>query len=490
MTDSVRVRFAPSPTGHLHVGGARTALFNWLFAKGTGGTYVLRIEDTDIARSTAESERAVLEDLAWLGLSWDEGPDVGGERGPYRQSERLDIYREHAERLVEEGKAFRCYCTDEELDGKRKRARAEERVPQYDGTCRNLTAEDEEALRREGRVPSVRLYGPTDDVTVSDLVRGDVEFGKEMMGDFIIMRSDGRPTYNFAVVVDDALMEITHVIRAEDHLTNTMRQIMVYEALGYDPPVFAHVSLIVDKDRSKLSKRRGATSVAEFREEGILPGALVNYLALLGWSHPEGRDVLARGELVESFSLERVSPSAAAFDEDKLLWINSHHIREEPLDTVVGLARPLVEAAGYDEPDDARFRGIVELVREGINRLTDLPREIAFFYDGRYEVEEDARGPLSGDGAAALFGALAARLEGDDGPLEADGFTAILKGVGKEQGRKGRDLYMPVRAALTGRTHGPSLGSIAALLGRERVIARLIRAAAAVARPPGGNQSA
>jgi glutamyl-tRNA synthetase len=482
MTGSTRVRFAPSPTGHLHIGGARTALFNWLFARHTGGTFILRIEDTDTARSTAESEKAVLQDLEWLGLSWDEGPGAGGDRGPYRQSERREIYREQAERLLEEGKAFRCYCTDGELEAKRKDALARGLVPQYDGTCRGISPEDEERLRSEGRPPVVRLYGPTEDIAFEDLVRGAVEFGKDMLGDFVIMRSDGRPTYNFAVVVDDALMDISHVIRAEEHLSNTMRQILVYRALGFEPPTFVHVSLIVDKDRSKLSKRRGATSVAEFREQGFLPGGIVNYLALLGWSHPEAAEILTREQLVGAFELDRVSPSPAAFDEDKLSWVNAHHIREEPLERVADLARPFAEGAGFVEADAARFAQMVDLVRDGIERLSDIPDEIAIFFEDGLEFETEARDWVEGEVGARVVQALHSAVERETAALAPETFKSILKGVGKELGVKGKDLFMPARAALTGRTHGPALGDVAATLGRELALARLSSAAGKEAR--------
>jgi nondiscriminating glutamyl-tRNA synthetase len=481
MSQGVRVRFAPSPTGHLHVGGARTALFNWLFARHEGGTFVLRIEDTDLVRSTIESEEAVLEDLKWLGLAWDEGPGQDGGYGPYRQSDRLEIYRDHAERLLGEGKAFRCYCTDEELNAKRREALDAGKVPQYDGTCRELDDGRREALESQGRRPAMRLRSPSRDVAVRDLVRGDIEFKREMLGDFVILRSDGRPTYNFAVVVDDALMQITHVIRAEEHLPNTMRQVLVYEALGYALPEFAHVSLIVDKDRSKLSKRRGATSVAEFREQGYLPGALVNYLALLGWSPDDAEELMAADELVRKFELSRVSSSPAAFDEDKLDWVNAHHLRMEPLADVSVLAMPFAEEAGLIEPDFGRFEAMVDLVREGLTKLADLPQAIAFFFDGAYEVEEEALEWLSRDSAKQLLRLLVERLSDDrpgaSGEVDATSFKSVLKETGKEVGLKGASLFMPVRAALTGRTHGPGLGDIANVLGRDRVIERLVAAA-------------
>lgn len=458
------------------MGGARTALFNWLFARHEGGAFVLRIEDTDLARSSLESEQAVLNDLEWLGLHWDEGPGVEGDAGPYRQSDRLDIYREHAERLLSEGKAFRCYCTDEELEKKRQAAQAEGRVPQYDGTCRELSESDRSALEAEGLRPTIRLRAPSRDVTVSDIVRGDVEFKREMLGDFVILRSDGRPTYNFAVVVDDALMRITHVIRAEEHLPNTMRQVLVYEALGFDLPQFAHVSLIVDKDRSKLSKRRGATSVAEFREQGYLPGALANYLALLGWSPEDAEELMTKDELVRKFDLSRVSSSPAAFDEDKLDWVNAHHLRMEPLADIAVLAMPFAEEAGLIEPDFGRFQAMLDLVRDGLVRLSDLPDAISFFFDDAFEMEDDARELLKGDGAKQLLSSLVERISGSEKDLDAASFKGALRDVGRVLGLKGQDLYMPVRAALTGRTHGPALGDSAAVLGKDRVVDRLVAA--------------
>lgn len=474
MSKRVRVRFAPSPTGHLHIGGARTALFNWLFAKHEGGEFVLRIEDTDTTRSTKESEAALLSDLRWMGLDWDEGPDVGGPYGPYRQSERSDIYREQAERLLADGSAFHCYCTDEELEEKRKRALAEGRVPQYDGTCRDLSPEARAAFEADGRSPVVRLRGPERDVTVRDAVRGDVEFSRDMLGDFIILRSDGRPTYNFAVVVDDAHMEISHVIRAEDHLPNTMRQLMLYDALGERPPEFAHVSLIVDRDRSKLSKRRGASSMAELREQGFLPDAVVNYLALLGWSHPEAREIMTREELVAAFDLARVNPSPAAFDEDKLKWVNGHSIRELPLRRVAELARPFAAAAGLNEPDGARFEDMVDLTRDGVARLSDFPEQLSVFFDVPLEFEPEAAEWVESGAGLAVCAALLDRVSRGTGAIDAERFAADLKEVGKELGERGKTLFMPVRAALTGRTHGPSLGRLASIMGRQRVVDRLV----------------
>ena len=436
----------------------------------------MRVEDTDTARSTDESERMILDDLKWLGIDWDEGPGVGGEFGPYRQSERAGIYREHAERLLAEGKAFTCYCSDERLEENRKRARDEGTVPQYDGTCRDMPDSERRARELDGVKPTIRLRAPDADIVVEDMIRGRVEFGKEMLGDFIILRSDGRPTYNFAVVVDDAFMGITHVIRAEDHLPNTMRQQLLYNRLGYESPIFAHVSLIVAKDRSKLSKRRGATSLQELRREGFLPGAVINYLALLGWSHPEAKEILSREELVAAFDLKRVSASAAAFDDDKLEWVNGHHLRESPLSVVVAAAKPFVASAGLD-PDDARFAAMVDLVREGLHRLSNLPGEIAPFYDREFDLEPEANEWITLHESRQLFAALADSFAAVQGKLNAAEFKSVLKSQGNALSLKGKALFMPARVALTGRTHGPALGNVAELLGRERVISRC-RAAA------------
>ncbi len=491
MTDRVRVRFAPSPTGQLHIGNARTALFNWLFARHEGGDFILRIEDTDTERSSEESESAILEDLKWLGLTWDEGPGTGGPLGPYRQSERGDIYRAEAERLLAEGRAYPCYCSDAELEKRREEARARGVEPHYDGRCLNLTDEERGAYEREGRRPAYRVRGPRHDVEIEDLVRGRVSFDRGMLGDFIILRSDGRPTYNFAVVVDDVRMRITHVIRAEDHLSNTLRQMLLYEALGCEPPAFAHVSMVVAADGSKLSKRHGAASVADLRRQGYLPAAVVNYLALLGWSHPEAKEILSRDELAGAFGLERVSSHPAAFDERKLMWVNGHHMREDALAVLVERARPFVEAAGLDV-DDARFPAMIDLVRESAERLIDIPDELRPLYDGEHDVEPEAASWLSRPETPELLEAVARSLgmpgggAGDEStvPLDERSFKTALKAAGRELDVKGKDLFMPVRAALTGRTHGPALGRVAELLGEERVLARLAAAGAKQGRAP------
>jgi len=336
---TVRVRFAPSPTGHLHVGGARTAIFNWLFAKHHKGTFLIRVEDTDQARSTTESEAMVLEDLRWLDVLWDEGPDVGGPHSPYRQSERTEIYHRFASELMKRDVAYRCYCTEEELEAKRKAAETASRPPHYDLKCWHN--------RRNDDAPhAVRFHVPDDgDVTIHDLIRGDVAWKKESLGDFIVVRSDGLPTYNYSVVIDDHEMEITHVIRAEEHLTNTHRQVLIYRALDWSVPRFAHVSLILGQDRTKLSKRHGATSVSAYAEEGFLSEAMVNYLTLLGWSSPDGREIFTRHYAIEHFSLDRVNPAPAVFDPQKFEWLNAQYIHAMSAAEL----RPLV-ARFFDAP--------------------------------------------------------------------------------------------------------------------------------------------
>src|SRR5712692_7277056 len=324
----MRVRFAPSPTGRLHVGNARTALFNWLLARGHGGTFILRVEDTDVDRSTVDSEAAILHDLRWLGLNWDEGPDIGGPRGPYRQSERLHLYGSYAMELLNAGHAYYCFCSIAQLDADRQTALAEGRPTRYAGTCRRVSREQAEARIAAGERPAVRFKVPENrEVVLEDAVRGEVRFRTEVIGDPVIVRADGHPAYNFAVVVDDALMEVTDVVRGEDHLSNTPRQMLMYEALGFAPPRFAHLALVMGPDHSPLSKRHGATSVAEFRSNGYLPEALVNYLALIGWSPGGGDELLPIDELARRFSLEGVGHSAGVFDEEKLAWANRHYLK-------------------------------------------------------------------------------------------------------------------------------------------------------------------
>jgi nondiscriminating glutamyl-tRNA synthetase len=439
-----RVRFAPSPTGHLHVGGARTAIFNWLFAKHHRGTFIIRVEDTDQARSTAESEKMVLDDLRWLGLLWDEGPDVGGPHAPYRQSERVARYGEIARALIAKGVAYRCYCSEEELEAKRKIADAEGRPPHYDLTCWLNRREDESAPH------AIRFHVPDDgDVTIDDAIRGEVTWKRESLGDFILVRSDGLPTYNFSVVADDHDMEITDVIRAEEHLTNTHRQVLIYRAMGWTIPRFAHVSLILGQDRTKLSKRHGATSVAAYAEAGFLAQAMVNYLTLLGWSAPDGRDVFDRDYAIANFALDRVNAAPAVFDPQKFEWLNGQYIHAMS----AAALRPLVvKATGIDRP---WLEEAIDVVKTSVHLLPQFKEMIRFLTD--YTAPEIDR-----DFALAV----AADLREHGGPLDADGVKAMNERLKKATGRKGKELFMPLRLALTGMDHGPELVRAIPLLER------------------------
>jgi len=347
MIDKPRARFAPSPTGELHVGNARTALFNWMFARHWGGDLILRIEDTDESRSSLSYQVNLLDDVKWLGLNWDEGPEKDGAHGPYKQSERLDIYSDHLKKLIDEDLVYPCYCTEEELDEERQALILSKRMPRYMGKCRNLSDAKREALAAQGRKPSYRFKVPQTSIEFNDLIRGPIKFEGESIGDFIIVRSTGMPAYNFAVVIDDHLMAITHVIRGEDHLSNTALQIMLYRAFGFEPPAFAHHCLILGKDHAKLSKRHGSVSVGEFRRRGFLPEALLNYLGLLGSSFTDGREVFSQSEMIEAFSLERASKSGAVFDEDKLRWLNATYIRSLATDDLMMRLKPFLQESGF-----------------------------------------------------------------------------------------------------------------------------------------------
>ncbi len=487
----VRVRFAPSPTGWLHVGGARTAYFNWLFARRHHGAFVLRIEDTDAERSSDESERGVLADLRWLGLEWDEGPDLGGPYGPYRQSERLELYREAAARLLAAGRAYRCFCTDAELEQRRASAVAAGRPPQYDGRCRALASADADARAAAGEPCVVRFTTALRDWTLRDHVRGEVTFPAGMVGDFVLLRSSGLPTYNFACVVDDAAMRISHVLRAEEHLANTPRQLMLYDALGEAPPEFAHVALILNRDRTKMSKRAGeaAVAVGDWRRAGYVPAALLAYLALLGFHPGDDREVLTREELLAAFTLERLGKSGSVFDAAKLAWMNAHWLHSASGAALAGwlACGPGPLPAGGDDwrartdallapLTGAAREKLLEGVRGNVATLADLPGEIGVLVGDAVQLEPEAAESLREPGARELCAALAAALAAL-AEWSGEGFKSALQSTGRQQGRKGRELFMPVRAAISGRTHGPELPLLAELLGRDRCLARLHDAA-------------
>lgn len=474
MSQQVRVRFAPSPTGYLHVGGARTALFNWLFARKTGGTFVLRVEDTDVERSTQESVDGLLRDMKWLGLTWDEGPEVGGPHGPYFQSQRLEIYQSYARRLLDNGAAYPCFCKEEELEAKRQKAEEEHRSVHYDGTCRRLDKEEVERRIAAGEPYVVRVKVPEKDYVLEDLVRGRVEWKAETLGDFIVLRSSGMPVYNFCVVVDDADMKISHVVRAEEHLTNTHRQLILYDALGIKPPTFAHASLILGEDKSKLSKRHGATAVGQYAEDGFLRDAMINFLALLGWNEGTDREIYSVKELIESFSLERISKSPGVFDHNKLIWMNGQHLRAMPVDELLPMVVPVLKKA---MPDDTRLDNpevlckLVELIQVKMNTLKDAVPVAESILRAGPPADEEAATMVSTEKSKNLFAALAKEFATCE--WVKDGYNAAIKAAGKTADAKGKDLFMPIRAKITGSCHGPELVGILDVLGRDEVINRL-----------------
>ncbi|MEE9911594.1 MAG: glutamate--tRNA ligase [Deltaproteobacteria bacterium] len=477
MIDAPRVRFAPSPTGELHVGNARTALFNWMFARHHGGRFVLRIEDTDESRSAHSYQVTLLEDLKWLGLTWDEGPEKDGAYGPYRQSERLNIYEDHLKRLIDADRVYPCYCTEEELEEERQALILSKRMPRYMGKCRNLTRAQREALAASGRKPSYRFRVLPDSIEFNDLIRGPVKFESDAIGDFIIVRSNGMPAYNFAVVIDDHLMEMTHVLRGEDHLSNTALQIMLYRAFGFEPPAFGHHCLILGKDHAKLSKRHGSVSVGEFRKKGFLPEALLNYLGLLGSSFAEGREVLSQSEMIEAFSLARASKSGAVFDEEKLRWLNAIYIRNCSNADLIGRLQPFLREAGY-QPETLRtpwFTTVIETVKDELTTLADIDGHIDLFFDDRYKITSDAKEILDTENARKVVLYFSEYLEQATGsPQEI--YRAAIKYAREKSGIKGRDLFMPVRAALTGKIKGPELDKVFAILGEDSARKRLRQA--------------
>lgn len=468
----VRVRFAPSPTGNLHVGGARTALFNYLFARSTGGKFILRIEDTDLERSTKESEEVVLQDLAWLGLSWDEGPDKGGSFGPYRQSERNTLYKEYAEKLLNSGHAYRCFCSNEELDKMREEAKLKQLPPVYTGRWVSATDEEIQEELLKGTPFTYRFRVPKNGtLKINDLVRGEVSWGLGTLGDFVIMRSNGQPVYNFCVAVDDASMGISHVIRAEEHLPNTLRQALIYNALGFSMPSFAHVSLILAPDRSKLSKRHGATSVGQFREMGFLPEAMVNYLALLGWNDGTEEEYFTMEQLFHKFSIDRITKSAAIFDFVKLRWMNGQHLRALPADKLTKVLGEHWKNAGILSESEGPFvNEVAELLKDGIDLVSDSDQALANLFS--YPLQSTLSSP---EGKAVLNDNLSEVVEAllsayDNGELQnalengSSGWQNWVKSFGKALKRKGKRLFMPLRVLLTGKLHGPEMGTTILLL--------------------------
>ena len=472
MNDGKKVitRFAPSPTGYLHVGGARTALFNWLFSRHQGGSFILRIEDTDQLRSTDESTLAILDAMTWLGLVWDDGPHF--------QARRVEIHRQMVEKLVEEGKAYHCTCTPEMLEDKRRNALAEGRKPKYDGTCR-----DKRLPRTPGSV--VRFRAPEGGVTIlDDLIKGMISFNNEELDDLVIERSNGYPTYNFAVVVDDAQMGITHVIRGDDHVNNTPRQILLYEALEYEVPRFGHVPMILGADKARLSKRHGATSVMTYKEMGYLPEALINYLVRLGWSHGD-QEIFSLDELVELFNLETVGKSAAIFNPEKLLWLNQHYIKTCPEDRLVEQMKPFWQERGLDTGDPDFLRHILADLRPRAKTLLEMAEASLFYFQDEVVYDEEAvRQYLTPEFADSL-GAIAEGLAGV-GDYSQRGIEEFLRKIAEERATKLKHIAQPLRVALTGKTVSPGIDEVMVTLGKDRVIKRLRRAMAYIDAKSGG----
>lgn len=457
----VRLRFAPSPTGYLHVGGARTALFNWLLARKEKGKFILRIEDTDVARSTQESVDAILEGMNWLGLDWDEGP--------FFQSERFTVYKEFVGKLLDAGKAYKCYCTAEELEAKREKALLEGRKPKYDGTCRRLSAEI------PGKPYVVRFKAPHEGVTgFDDLVKGPISFSNEELDDLIIQRSDGTPTYNFTVVIDDATMGITTVIRGDDHVNNTPRQILLYDALDYPVPRFAHVPMILGADKTRLSKRHGATSVMAYRDMGFLPEAMVNYLVRLGWSHGD-EEIFSIPELIEKFSIEAVGRSAGVFNPDKLLWLNAHYIKTGDPQRLADLLIPFLKERGGDAARGPSLPAVVKTLQERARTMIEMADGALFYYRSDFDYDPQAAEKFLTPEAVRLYEAVLDRL-GKLADFSHQGIEAAFKGICEEKGIKLGQIGPPVRVALCGGTTSPSIFEVIEVLGKEEALKRITRA--------------
>jgi glutamyl-tRNA synthetase len=470
VTPDVRCRFAPAPSGSIHVGNARSALFSWLYARHHGGVFILRVEDTDASRVSEEAFHGVVESLRWFGIDWDEGPDVGGPHGPYRQSQRGDLYREHVDRLLARGSAYRCYCTAEELEERRKAALAAGRPPGYDGRCRDLSDAERAAFETEGRPAAIRFAMPGRERVVHDLVKGDVHFGVSSLQDFVIVRSDGTPVFLLAVAVDDMLMGVTHVIRGDDLLAAAPRNAAVIEALGGAAPAYAHLPQVLGSDGKPLSKRHGSTSVEAFREQGVLPEALMNYLALLGWSKDESTTFLTRDELISSFDLSRVSSNPAAFDTQKLEWMNNHYIQSLGDDDLAARCMRFMTEAGL-LPDPGLLRRAMPLVRERMKSLTQAPELLRFLFSDDVEPNEKAR-RLIEKAPDGFLTRVADALETVD-PWTVDTITSRLDALGEAEGLNRTKAFQPVRAAVTGSNVSPPLPESLELLGREHTLARL-----------------
>lgn len=472
--NDIRVRIAPSPSGNLHIGTARTALFNYLFAKKMGGTFVLRIEDTDAERSSDEYIKNIFDSLKALGLTWDEGPDVGGEYGPYSQSERFDIYPKYAQQLIDAGYAYECFCTPEELDAEKTLSQERKVAHVYSGKCKNLTEEQKEELRKEGRKPAIRFSVEAKELIFNDLVKGDLKFDTGLTGDFVIMKSNGTPTYNFAVVIDDMLMKISHIIRGEDHISNTPKQILIYEALGAEVPKFGHLGMILAPDRSKLSKRHGATGVSEFVEKGYLIDALVNFVALLGWSPSDGVEIKTMDEIAQDFRIAEVSSSNSIFEYDKLNWMNAQYIKKLSTEELKERLLPFLAQYNVSELSDEKLTRMVEITREPLVILSDITDDVAYFFGDSVSVEPEVQADVLDTETSQMvlkeFVAQAQGWEFDEETLHHK--LEEFRSEFKEKGVKPKVTMWAIRAAVTGRVKGADMCAVLSILGKEKVLKR------------------
>ena len=474
--DKVRVRFAPSPTGNLHVGSARTAIFNWLFARRTGGTFILRIEDTDALRNRPEYTQSIMDGMRWLGMDWDEGPGAGGACGPYFQSERLPLYQQALEKLLREGKAYRCFCSPERLEEVRQRQLQAKENPRYDRRCLGLSPEEVQARLERGEKAAIRIrVDETEPVEWDDRSKGHITIGADMLDDLVVAKSDGFPTYNFAVVVDDVGMQVTHVIRGEDHVSNTPKQILIYRALGAPLPVFAHIPMILGTDRSKLSKRHGATSVVDYERQGFLPEAFFNFMALLGWSPGDDREIFSIEQLKAEFSLERVVGHGAIFDLEKLKWMNLQYIKALSPEELFRRSEPfLKDVEGYPGAySRAELVELVGLFRERMELLTQIAHHVAYFF--REPAVYDEKGLKTALKTPDLDGVLAELTAalGDLAPFTHDTIEPVIRAMAERRGFGAGKIIHPVRLALSGRTEGPGLFEMMHVLGREACVRRL-----------------
>ncbi|GGE83973.1 glutamate--tRNA ligase [Priestia taiwanensis] len=477
MEKRVRVRYAPSPTGHLHIGNARTALYVYLFARHYNGDMVLRIEDTDLERNVEGGEESQARFLHWLGIDWNEGPEKGGEYGPYRQLERLDTYKKYADELMEKGFAYKCFCTEEELTAERE-AQMAAGMPttRYSGKCRHLSAEERQALEAEGKEYTIRFAVPTDETYEwEDIVRDNIKFESKDVGDWVIVKKNGIPTYNYACVIDDYLMEISHVLRGEEHISNTPKQLMVYRALGWEAPGFGHMAVIVNENRKKLSKRDEAVIqfIEQYHDLGYLPEALFNFIALLGWSPVGEEEIFSKDEFISIFDPKRLSAAPAMFDRDKLAWINNRYVKAATLEEVVALAKPhLAKAYDLSDKSEEWVTNLIALYKDQMSYGAEIVELVDLFFKDALTLNEEAQAVIDGEQVKEVLTALVQELQALD-TLAPDTVKASVKAVQKATGQKGKALFMPIRVATTGQTHGPELPNAIVLLGKEKVIARL-----------------